>query len=77
MDKPPKKLYPDYYILIQHPIALNDIKGKIDRGVYKTLDDVRKDFELMFNNAKQYNMPESFVWKDAKDLLVRANAGAG
>ena len=71
MRKPPKRQYPDYYVLIKQPIALDDIKSKIEKGGYPTLEDVRQDFELCFNNAKQYNLKESEIWKDAKDLLVR------
>lgn len=71
MTKPDKKMYPDYYIIIKHPIALDDIKAKIERGLYPTLEHVRLDFELMFTNAKQYNLETSPIWKDAKDLLVR------
>lgn len=70
MQKPSKTQYPDYYEHIKRPIALEDIKKKIEKGAYPTLEDVRQDFELCFNNAKQYNMKESMIWRDAKDLLV-------
>jgi chromatin structure-remodeling complex subunit RSC4 len=68
--QPSKRLYPDYYQLIQRPIALDDIKKQLENGGYPTLEAVRQDFELCFNNAKQYNMKESDIWRDAKDLLV-------
>ncbi|KAJ7109887.1 Bromodomain-containing protein [Mycena epipterygia] len=71
--KPSKKLYPDYYTYIQHPIALEDIKKQLESGVYPTLEAVRQDFELCFENAKTYNMKDSGIWKDAKDLLKLAN----
>lgn len=69
--KPLKKMYPDYYMVIKRPIALDDIEAKIKRSAYPTLEDVRQDFELMFDNAKLYNQKESVVWRDAKDLMVR------
>lgn len=69
--KPSKKLYPDYYTFIEHPIALEDIKKQLESNVYPTLEAVRQDFELCFENAKLYNMKDSDIWKDAKDLLVR------
>ncbi|GLB35855.1 putative bromo domain containing protein [Lyophyllum shimeji] len=67
--RPSKRLYPDYYQVIQRPIALDDIKKQLDNDGYPTLEAVRQDFELCFNNAKQYNMKESDIWRDAKDLL--------
>jgi len=70
MRKPPKRLYADYYQVIKQPIALEDIKAKIEKGSYPTLEDVRLDFELCFNNAKEYNQKESLIWRDAKDLMV-------
>ncbi|TEB09358.1 hypothetical protein FA13DRAFT_1806637 [Coprinellus micaceus] len=45
-------MYPDYYMVIKRPIALDDIEAKIKRGAYPTLEDVRQDFELMFDNAE-------------------------
>ncbi|KAJ7847860.1 RSC complex protein [Mycena leptocephala] len=71
--KPPKKLYPDYYAIIQHPIALEDIKKQLESNVYPTLEAVRQDFELCFENAKSYNMKDSGIWRDAKDLLKLTN----
>lgn len=68
--KPSKRQYADYYQFIQKPIALDDIKKQLDHGNYASLEAVKQDFELCFNNAKQYNMKDSPIWKDAKDLLV-------
>lgn len=70
LKKPPKRQYPDYYQIIQKPIALEDIKKQLDNNAYQTLEAARADFELCFTNAKTYNMKESEIWKDAKDLLV-------
>lgn len=68
--KPSKRLYPDYYELIKHPIALDDIKKQLDTGGYSSLEEVKNDFELCFSNAKQYNQTESIIFQDAKELLV-------
>ncbi|RXW22667.1 hypothetical protein EST38_g3171 [Candolleomyces aberdarensis] len=73
MRKPNKRMFPDYYMIIQNPIGLEDIKAKIEKGGYPTLEDVRQDFELCFNNSKLYNMKDSIIWKDAKELLKTAN----
>ncbi|KAF9531902.1 Bromodomain-containing protein [Crepidotus variabilis] len=69
LKKPPKKIYPNYYVLIENPIALEDIKKRLDNGSYASLEAVQADFELMFANAKQFNLPESDIYLDAKDLL--------
>ncbi|KAJ7269404.1 Bromodomain-containing protein [Mycena haematopus] len=71
--KPSKKLYPDYYTFIQYPIALEDIKKQLESNFYPTLEAVRQDFELCFENAKSYNMKDSIIWRDAKDLLKLTN----
>ncbi|KAF8215860.1 Bromodomain-containing protein [Mycena galopus ATCC 62051] len=71
--KPSKKLYPDYYTFIQYPIALEDIKKQLESNHYPTLEAVRQDFELCFENAKSYNMKDSPIWHDAKDLLKLTN----
>ncbi|PFH52268.1 hypothetical protein AMATHDRAFT_57287 [Amanita thiersii Skay4041] len=73
LKKPAKRLYPDYYHIIKQPIALDDIKKQLDNNAYPTLEAVRADFELCFTNAKTYNMKESDIWKDAKDLLKLVN----
>ncbi|GJJ13366.1 hypothetical protein Clacol_007618 [Clathrus columnatus] len=65
---PPKRTYADYYILIAEPIALDGIKAKLDRGAYSSLEDVKHDFDTCFRNAKKYNMKDSQIWRDAKDL---------
>lgn len=70
LKKPPKRQYPDYYKIIQKPIALDDIKKRLDTRSYLTLEEVKADFELCFTNAKEYNMKDSEIWKDAKELMV-------
>jgi hypothetical protein len=70
MRKPPKRLYPDYYQIIEQPIALEDIKKQLDTGLYQSLEGVKHDLDLCFANAKKYNMKDSEIWKDAKHLHV-------
>ncbi|KAG0250955.1 hypothetical protein BG011_007954, partial [Mortierella polycephala] len=55
-------------IEIARPIALDGIKKKINSGAYKTLESFEEDFDLMFENAKQYNAEGSDVYLDAEDL---------
>ncbi|KAL1739711.1 Bromodomain-containing protein, partial [Schizophyllum fasciatum] len=76
LQKPPRKIYPDYYALIKRPIAFDDIRRKLDKDAYPTLDAVREDFELCFTNAKTYNLKGSEIYNDAKDLLKLVNKTA-
>ncbi|TFK26643.1 peptidase M24A, methionine aminopeptidase [Coprinopsis marcescibilis] len=75
--KPSKKSYPDYYEIVQRPIAFEDIQSKLAKGLYPTLQAVLEDFELCFGNAQRYNLEGSQVWNDAKDLLKVANKAYG
>ncbi|KAG7452277.1 Bromodomain-containing protein [Guyanagaster necrorhizus] len=68
LTKPLKRQYPDYFDLIKQPIALDDIKKKLNSHAYPNLEAVKLDFDLCFTNAKSYNHPDSIIWQDAKDL---------
>ncbi|CAE6469182.1 unnamed protein product [Rhizoctonia solani] len=69
---PSKRHYPDYYELIKQPIAFDDIRAKIDAHGYASLEDVKSDFDLCFNNAKKYNVKNSDIWNAARDLQRKA-----
>ncbi|XP_050685082.1 protein polybromo-1 isoform X2 [Leptidea sinapis] len=65
---PSRREYPDYYRQIKNPVSLNQIKNKIRRGSYGTLSEVAGDMNIMFENAKQYNLPTSRLYKYAVKL---------
>merc|ERR1712142_68312 len=65
---PSKRELPDYYQTISHPISLNQIKKKIKNGEYPTLHHLGEDLDVMFNNCKTYNRPDSKLWKDGNKL---------
>ncbi|XP_075986413.1 protein polybromo isoform X2 [Anticarsia gemmatalis] len=65
---PSRREYPDYYKEIKNPVSLNQIKNKIRKGNYGTLSEVAGDMNIMFENAKQYNVPSSRLYKDAVKL---------
>ncbi|RMZ88357.1 hypothetical protein DV736_g4405, partial [Chaetothyriales sp. CBS 134916] len=71
---PDKAEYPHYYQEIKEPIAIDTIKKKAKRKKYRTLDDLIKDFELMFKNAMAFNLESSEIYKDAVILLQEAKA---
>ncbi|KAL3277952.1 hypothetical protein HHI36_013292 [Cryptolaemus montrouzieri] len=68
MEKPSKKLYPDYYNIIQKPIDFLDIESKIKSDSYNTELDLVKDFKLMFSNCRQYNEENSPIYEDSNIL---------
>lgn len=65
---PSKKLYPDYYEIIEHPIDLKFIATKIQTNAYSSINDMEKDFLQMTKNACTFNEPGSQIYKDAKAL---------
>jgi len=70
-EKPvPKAHFPDYYVLIQKPICMDQIKKKMDKEQYQTLRDYREDIGLLCNNARTYNEDGSMLWVDANKIEV-------
>ncbi len=65
---PSRKLYPDYYEIIENPIDLKQIAIKIQAGDYTSLGEMEKDLLLMIKNACTYNETGSQIYKDAKML---------
>nr|XP_014352766.1 PREDICTED: protein polybromo-1 [Latimeria chalumnae] len=65
---PSKKEYPDYYQQIKHPISLQQIRNKLRHNEYESLDHVEADLNLMFENAKRYNVPNSAIYKRVMKL---------
>lgn len=68
MVRPSKKLYPDYFVLIKHPMALDTIKKRISSYSYMEVKDMLEDIHLMFSNARTYNEEGSIVYQDANTL---------
>ncbi|KAK2915136.1 protein polybromo-1-like isoform X2 [Channa argus] len=62
---PSRREYPDYYQQIKQPIALHQIRAKMKNGEYESVDQIEADLNLMFENAKRYNMPNSSIYKRA------------
>ncbi|XP_053619347.1 protein polybromo-1 isoform X3 [Plodia interpunctella] len=65
---PSRRVYPDYYKEIKNPVSLNQIRNKLRLGAYGTLSEVAGDMNIMFENAKQYNVPTSRLYKDSVKL---------
>lgn len=69
---PDKVTMADYYQNISHPIALDHIKKKAKRKKYRNVDDLLKDIDLMFENAKLYNEDDSPVYLAATELQTQS-----
>jgi ATP-dependent helicase STH1/SNF2 len=67
---PPKREYPDYYVIITNPICMNDIQKKIKKEDYRSLADMRRDFELMVSNCRTFNEESSMICQDVNLLEV-------
>ncbi|CAG9839830.1 unnamed protein product [Diabrotica balteata] len=68
IEKPSKKLYPEYYEVIAEPIDFLEIESKIKSEQYSGVSDLVKDFKLMFSNCRQFNEENSPIYDDANDL---------
>lgn len=66
--KPSKRLYPDYYVLIKHPLALDIVKRRINNKTYVNIREFLEDVHLIFSNARIYNEEGSIVYQDATTL---------
>ncbi|KAM7006553.1 polybromo 1, like isoform 2-T2 [Tautogolabrus adspersus] len=62
---PSRREYPDYYQQIKQPVALQQIRAKMKNGEYESVEQMDADLNLMFENAKRYNMPNSSIYKRA------------
>ncbi|XP_041836274.1 polybromo 1, like isoform X5 [Melanotaenia boesemani] len=62
---PSRREYPDYYQQIKQPISLQQIRAKMKNGEYDNMEQIEVDLNLMFENAKRYNMPNSSIYKRA------------
>lgn len=65
---PSRRDYPDYFKVIEKPMAIDIILKNSKNGTYKTLDDVRQALQTMFENARFYNEEGSWVYVDADKL---------
>ena len=65
---PSKKLYPDYYVLITNPIAIDTILKKAKKNGYQALSEAQEDLNTMYANAQFYNEKGSWVYNDAGAL---------
>ncbi|CAI4062249.1 RSC subunit protein RSC1 SKDI_07G3080 [Saccharomyces kudriavzevii IFO 1802] len=63
---PPKKEYPDYYIIIRNPVSLNTLKKRLPH--YTSPQDFINDIAQIPWNAMTYNAKDSIIYKYATIL---------
>jgi hypothetical protein len=68
LEKPDRKIYPDYYLLVPRPIGFKDILTKLKKKQYVTIEEVELDFALMSHNARMYNLDSSPVYAECESL---------
>lgn len=68
LEKPDPATFPDYYEIIEKPVAINDILRKCRAKLYANLHEFKEDWKLMFANARKFNGEGSWVVEDAQAL---------
>ena len=68
MRLPDAAAYPDYYPQTRNPIDLRTIRDRIERSRYASWQELGEDVQLLFANARAYNMEGSQVYEDAEEL---------
>lgn len=68
LEKPDPATFPDYYEVIEKPIAINDILRKCRAKLYNNFAEFKDDWKLMFSNARKFNGDGSWVVEDARAL---------
>ena len=59
---------PDYYHIIKHPMDLSKMKKKLSQRQYKSKQDFAADLELIWDNCRTYNPPESWYYMAANQM---------
>ena len=68
LEKPDPNVYPDYYSIIERPIAINDILRKCRQHLYSSVSEFWEDWKVLIGNAKKFNGEGSWVANDADAL---------
>ena len=59
---------PNYKEIIKNPMDLSTVEKNINNMRYKTLEDFKKDINLIFTNCYEYNAVDSVYYRSAKEL---------
>ena len=72
---PEKDELDDYFDVIKKPMDLSTVRSKILGNTYSSLDEFKKDVNLIWSNAIKYNGKGSFTAKMAEQLSKVFNEG--
>ncbi|TPX74808.1 hypothetical protein CcCBS67573_g03915 [Chytriomyces confervae] len=61
--------FPDYHVMIQNPICLEDMKQKCVSLVYRNAASLVNDMQLLYQNCVQYNGPQNPLTDVALGLM--------
>ena len=67
----PVKNNPRYFMVIKEPMDLRTLKHKLMDGGYPSLQEYKRDFRLIIDNALQWHEPDSEIAKDARALNAK------
>ncbi|VVT51929.1 uncharacterized protein SAPINGB_P003260 [Magnusiomyces paraingens] len=65
VEVPLRKEYPDYYKIIKSPTSILNVKTSLWHGKFFEPTNFRDAVVLIFENAQQYNDPESTIYSDS------------
>lgn len=59
---------PDYPEIVTHPMDLGIVNYKLEVGLYRTMQEVSADLQLIWDNCRAYNAPKSLIVRNARKL---------
>lgn len=69
----PVRQVPTYYESIAQPMDLQTMSRKLDSGLYPDARSFRKDFMLIVNNCREFNLKDSTYCRCADALEGKFN----
>ncbi|KAM7249692.1 hypothetical protein ACFE04_008332 [Oxalis oulophora] len=58
----------DYYEIIKEPMDFDTMRAKLHEGMYKTLEQFKRDVLLISRNAMQFNSPSTIFFRQARAI---------
>jgi hypothetical protein len=55
----------DYTFIIKNPMDLNTVSEKLKADKYRFVEEPLDDIQLIWDNCKTYNHPETWIYKIA------------
>ena len=63
----------DYYSIISNPSDLGTIKQNLEQGRYNSVNEIRHDLQLIWDNCRRYNPPTHPLCHDCAELEALMN----